>query len=49
MVKTEETTKSCVNCGFTFDAGEGVPEYDDNQWECCCSYKCWLEFQGEVV
>ncbi|WP_077616916.1 hypothetical protein [Caenibacillus caldisaponilyticus] len=33
--------KKCINCGDSFEDGEGFPE---NKWECCCSEKCWLEF-----
>jgi hypothetical protein len=35
--------ESCVNCGDFYEKGKGVPE---NDFECCCSYGCWTEFNG---
>ncbi|WP_077616821.1 hypothetical protein [Caenibacillus caldisaponilyticus] len=36
--------KKCINCGDSFEDGEGFPEVKNHKWECCCSEKCWLEF-----
>lgn len=33
--------KQCTNCGEEFKIGEGHPE---NEFECCCSMECWVEF-----